>query len=84
MTVLTIIRTFSEILAVLLVAYAIYREEEVRAFEAKLIRAIKYYRHKALRRKAYKKIAKNRSFVLTVNNSSAKELNPDLVQKEAG
>ncbi len=84
MTSLTIIRTFFEILAVLLVAYAIYKEEAVRAFEAKLLRTIKYYRHKALRKKAYKQIAKNRAFVLTVNNPPEKKKSPALGQREAG
>ncbi|HZK20788.1 MAG TPA: hypothetical protein VFC76_00775 [Oscillospiraceae bacterium] len=69
MTTLSIIRTFFEILGILSVAFAIYHADKVNAFEAKLIRAIKFYRHRNKRLKAYEKIKKNRAFVLTVDNS---------------
>ena len=73
MTTLNIIRTFFEILGILLIAYAIYRADKVNAFEAKLIRAIKFYRHRSKRLKAYEKIKKDRAFVLTVDNSYRNE-----------
>lgn len=73
MTTLNIIRTFFEILGILLIAYAIYHADKVNAFEAKLIRAIKFYRHKSKRLRAYEKIKKDRAFILTVDNSDINE-----------
>lgn len=84
MTLFTIFRTFLEILAVLLVAYAIYNADKVNAFEEKLIRALRYYRHKTKRMRAYNKIRKNRAFVLTVDNSSKKEMPVLTADKRAG
>ena len=73
MTALNIIRTFFEILGILLIAYAIYHADKVNAFEAKLIRAIKFYMHRSKRLRAYKKIKRDRAFVLTVDNSDRTE-----------
>lgn len=73
MTALTILRTFFEILGILLIAYAIYHADKVNAFEAKLIRAVKFYMHKSRRLRAYEKIKKDRAFVLTVDNSDRVE-----------
>jgi len=69
MTAATIIRTLIEVIAVLLVAYAIYHEDKVSAFEAKLSRAIKYYHHRYTRKKAQEAVMKNRAFKLAVDNS---------------
>lgn len=84
MTVLNIIRTFLEILAVLLAAYAIYNADRINAFEAKLFKALRYYRHKNRRMKAYGKIMRDRAFVLTVDNSGQTEASPTVAEKEAG
>ena len=73
MTTLNIIRTFFEILGILLIAYAIYHADKVNAFEAKLIRAIKFYRHRSKRLRAYKKIKRDRACVLSVDNSDRTE-----------
>ncbi len=84
MSALMIVRTFFEILGILLAAYAIYRKDDVDAFEQRLFKVGRYYYHRHMRLKSCRKMQKKRAFVLAVDNTRRTPAsNPDTVSSLA-
>ncbi len=69
MSALMIVRTFLEILGILLAAYAVYRKDAVDAFEEKLFRTVRFYLHKYKRQKNRRKMQESRTLILAVDNT---------------